>query len=126
MQRYLVALHCVPCQTERLHNVTYLGNVFASATCTICGETLRPRLDTLVADYVRDFQHRLARKPSRMLDVARRHPLSFVFHYLPRGLVNKPREVLAEWETLVRMNTSASRGPADASEQEGRPTSVTR
>jgi hypothetical protein len=126
VQRYLVALHCIPCQTERLHNVTYLGSVFASATCTVCGETLRPRLDTLVTDYVRDFQHRLARKPSRMLDVARRRPLAFMFHYLPRGLVTKPREVLEEWETLVRMNTSSARGTAEASAKEAKPTSVTR
>src|SRR6185312_6070718 len=41
VQRYLVALQCVPCQTERLHNMTYLGNVLASATCTVCGETFR-------------------------------------------------------------------------------------
>jgi len=44
-----------------------------------------------------------------MLDEARHHPLSFVLHYLPRGLVSKPREVLAEWETLVRMNHAAGR-----------------
>ncbi len=109
MQRYLVALQCVPCRTERLHNMTYLGNVLASATCTVCGETLRPRPDVLVANYVRDFEHRLARKPGRMLTEARRHPLSFVLHYLPRGLVSKPREVLAEWETLVRINQDAGR-----------------
>ena len=109
MQRYLVALQCVPCRTERLHNMTYLGNVLASATCTACGETFRPRPDVLVANYVRDFEHRLARKPGRMLTEARRHPLSFVLHYLPRGLVSKPREVLAEWETLVRINQDAGR-----------------
>ena len=32
-----------------------------------------------------------------------------MLHYLPRGLVSKPREVLAEWETLVRMNQDAGR-----------------
>jgi hypothetical protein len=32
-----------------------------------------------------------------------------VLHYLPRGLVSKPREVLAEWETLVRINQDAGR-----------------
>jgi hypothetical protein len=109
VQRYRDALQCLPCRTERLHNVTYLGNVFASATCTVCGETFRPRSEMLVANYVRDFEHRLARKPGRMLSEARHHPLSFVLHYLPRGLVSKPREVLAEWETLVRMNQDASR-----------------
>ena len=109
MQRYQVALQCLPCHAERLHSVTYLGNVFASSTCTVCGETFRPRPDALVANYVRDFEHRLARKPGRMLSEARHHPLSFVLHYLPRGLVSKPREVLAEWETLVRINQDAGR-----------------
>lgn len=111
MQRYQVALQCLPCQTERLHTVTYLGNVFASATCTVCNEAVRPRPDVLVANYVRDFEHRLARKPGRMLSEARHHPLSFVLTYLPRGLVSKPREVLAEWETLVRTTHDASRAP---------------
>ena len=41
-----------------------------------------------------------------MLHHARRRPLFFVFRYLPRGLVSKPREVLAEWEELVRAGTS--------------------
>jgi hypothetical protein len=109
VQRYLVALQCLPCGAERLHNVTYLGNVFASVTCTACGETFRPRSDVLVTNYVRDFEHRLARKPGRMLSEARHHPLSFVMHYLPRGLVSKPREVLAEWETLVRIKQDAER-----------------
>ena len=104
MQRYLVALKCLPCGTERPHTVTYLGNVFASAVCSVCGETVRPRPDVLVAEYVRDFEHRLIRKPGRMLGHARRHPIFFMLHYLPRGLVSKPREVLAEWETLARVN----------------------
>ena len=68
MQRYLTGLRCTRCRTERPHTVTYLGNVFASATCTVCGETFRPRADVLIADYVRDFEHRIARKPGRMLD----------------------------------------------------------
>ena len=104
MQRYLVALECPRCRTERAHTVTYLGSVFASSVCTVCGETVRPRPDILVAEYGRDFEHRLIRKPGRMLHHARRHPVFFVLHYLPRGLVSKPREVLAEWETLARAN----------------------
>jgi len=121
VQRYQVALQCLPCHAERLHSVTYLGNVFASSTCTVCGETFRPRPDALVANYVRDFEHRLARKPGRMLSEARHHPLSFVLHYLPRGLVSKPREVLAEWETLVRMNHDA--GQAHTAPMAGVPAS---
>jgi hypothetical protein len=112
VQRHLVALTCASCGTQRLHSITYLGSVFASATCTVCGESLRPRPEALIADYVRDFELRLLRKPGRMLDQARRHPLSFVFHYLPRGLVNKPREVLREWETLARTNQARERQPA--------------
>lgn len=107
MQRYLTGLRCTHCRTERPHAVTYLGNVFASATCTVCGETFRPRTEVLIADYVRDFEHRIARKPGRMLTHARRHPLFFMFHYLPRGLVSKPREVLREWEVLARSNQAA-------------------
>ena len=83
--------------------------VETAASIVISGETFRPRPDALVANYVRDFEHRLARKPGRMLSEARHHPLSFVLHYLPRGLVSKPREVLAEWETLVRLNQDAGR-----------------
>ena len=111
MQRYLVDLQCVPCRTERLHNLTYLGNVFASAVCTACGETCRPSSEALIASYVRDFERRLVRKPGRMLHRARQHPLSFVFSYLPRGLVSKPREVFKEWETLARARkATVSRG----------------
>ena len=115
MQRYLVALECPHCAAERAHAVTYLGSVFASSVCTVCGTTVRPRPDILVADYVRDFEHRLIRKPGRMLHQARRHPMFFMFHYLPRGLVSKPREVLAEWESLVRVNRSAERPQLEAS-----------
>jgi len=125
MQRYLVALQCIPCGTERLHRVTYLGNVFASAICTVCGETVRPRPDVLVANYVHDFELRLVRKPGRMLTHARRHPLSFVFHYLPRGLVNTPREVFEEWEALARLNASPGRGRA-CEQESGKPTSLAR
>ena len=113
MQKYLVALRCIPCDMERPHHVTYLGNVLASVVCAVCGEALCPRVDVLVADYVRDFEHRLIRKPGRMLTQARRHPLSFVFGYLPRGLMCKPREVLEEWETLVRLNQAAGQTAAD-------------
>ncbi len=111
MQRYVTALRCTRCRTERPHTVTYLGNVFASATCTACGETFRPRAEVLIADYVRDFEHRLARKPGRMLNQARRDPFFFVFHYLPRGLVSKPREVFEEWEVLARTNQEAAHPP---------------
>ena len=110
MQRYLASLRCTRCEVERPHAVTYLGNVFASATCTVCATTFRPRADVLIADYVRDFEHRIARKPGRMLHQARRSPFFFVFHYLPRGLVSKPREVLQEWEVLARSN-QAEHGP---------------
>jgi hypothetical protein len=89
-----------------------VGSVFASATCTTCGESFRPRPEALIAEYVRDFELRLLRKPGRMLDHARRNPLSFVFHYLPRGLVSKPREVFQEWETLARSNRGRQRQPA--------------
>ena len=106
MQRYLTGLRCARCRTDRPHAVTYLGSVLASATCTVCGETFRPRTEALIADYVRDFELRLVRKPGRMLHHARRSPLFFVFRYLPRGLVSKPREVLAEWEELVRAGSS--------------------
>ena len=109
MQRYLVALQCLSCAAERPHTVTYLGNVFASATCTVCGVTVRPRTEVLIADYVRDFELRLVRKPGRMLNRARRHPVTFVLRYLPHGLVSKPREVLQEWETLVRLNAAQTR-----------------
>ena len=78
MQRYLASLRCTRCAVERPHAVTYLGNVFASATCTVCAETFRPRAELL--------------------------------HYLPRGLVSKPREVLQEWEVLARSN-QAEHGP---------------
>jgi hypothetical protein len=104
VQRYLAGLWCTRCRADRPHAVTYIGNVFASATCSACGETFRPRAEVLIADYVRDFEHRIARKPGRMLNQARRHPLFFVFHYLPRGLVSKPREVFREWEVLARSN----------------------
>ena len=114
MQRYLVDLQCLPCRAERLHTVTYLGSVFASVSCTVCGATLRPRPDVLLADYLRDFEHRLVRKPGRMLHHARRHPISFMFYYLPRGLVSKPREVLKEWETLARTNHAATLSSREA------------
>jgi len=62
----------------------------------------------LLANYVRDFELRLVRKPGRMVQQARRRPIFFVFHYLPHGLVNKPREVLKEWEELARSNQAGT------------------
>ena len=114
MQRYLASLRCTRCAAERPHAVTYLGNVFASATCTVCAETFRPRADVLIADYVRDFEHRIARKPGRMLNQSRRSPFFFVYHYLPRGLVSKPREVLQELEVLARSNQAEHGTVTDA------------
>jgi hypothetical protein len=114
VQRYLTSLRCTRCEVERPHAVTYLGNVFASATCTVCAETFRPRAELLIADYVRDFEHRIARKPGRMLNQARRSPFFFVFHYLPRGLVSKPREVLQELEVLARSNQAEHGTVTDA------------
>jgi len=108
MQRYVTDLQCRRCRTDRPHTVTYLGNVLASVSCSVCGTTLRPAPDKLLADYVRDFELRLIRKPGRMLHHARRHPFTFVFHYLPRGLVSKPREVLEEWGTLARTSQEAT------------------
>ena len=52
MQRYLTGLRCTHCRTERPHAVTYLGNVFASATCTVCGETFRPRTEVLILSLI--------------------------------------------------------------------------
>jgi hypothetical protein len=49
-----------------------------------------------------------------MLHHARRHPISFLFYYLPRGLVSKPREVLKEWETLARTNQAATPSSREA------------
>lgn len=111
MQRYLVDLRCASCGAERLHTATYLGNVLASVTCSVCGSTLRPRTEAVIADYVRDFEQRLVRKPGRMLHHARRNPIEFVFHYLPRGLVTKPWEVLEEWEALARLNHTEQAAP---------------
>lgn len=112
MQHYVVDLECTRCRTERRHFLTYLGNVFASAVCTCCGETFRPPSEVLIAEYVRDFERRLIRKPGRMLGHARAHPLIFMFSYLPRGLVCKPREVLAEWGTLARSQQESRRSTA--------------
>jgi hypothetical protein len=108
MQRYETNLQCPRCRMERLHTATYLGTVLASVTCSVCGATLRPAADKLLADYARDFELRLLRKPGRMLHHARRHPISFMFHYLPRGLVSKPREVLEEWGTLARTSQATA------------------
>jgi hypothetical protein len=108
MQRYVTDLQCLRCRTDRLHHVIYLGNVLASVSCSVCGATLRPAQDRLLADYVRDFELRLIRKPGRMLHHARRHPISFMFHYLPRGLVSKPRDILEEWGALARTSQVAA------------------
>ena len=74
----------------------------ASVVCDDCGEALRPRPDVLMAEYVRDFESRLVRKPRRMLSVARQHPLSFVFSYLPRGLISNPGAAREEGEMRAR------------------------
>jgi hypothetical protein len=86
---------------------------------------VRPRPDVLVASYVHDFEQRLARKPGRMITNARRNPVSFIFHYLPRGLVNKPREVFEEWETLAHLSMAARRGAAN-DERAAKPRTVAR
>jgi hypothetical protein len=52
--------------------------------------------------YLRDLEHRVARKPAKMLHRARTHPAEFVLHYLPRGLWYKPGEVPREWAELSR------------------------
>jgi hypothetical protein len=41
-----------------------------------------------------------------MLRHARQHPVEFLFHYLPLGLIRKPGEILREWGVLAR-TTSA-------------------
>jgi hypothetical protein len=107
MQRYVVALQCRRCRSERAHAVTYLGNVIACIACERCGASLGPRPDVLLERYLRDFGHRLADKPGKMLHHAKRHPVEFLLHYLPLGLIRKPGEIIREWEELARRDAQA-------------------
>jgi hypothetical protein len=122
MQRYVVALQCHRCGSERAHAVVYLGTIIACITCSECGTVVAPRPDVLLERYLRDFETRLAGKPGKMLQHARERPVDFVFHYLPLGLIRKPGEILREWKVLVR---ATSAGPSrTAGCAEPRPTRV--
>src|SRR5919197_619872 len=108
MQRYVVALQCRRCGSERAHAVTYLGNVIACIACSRCGTSLGPRPDDLLERYLRDFELRIAGKPGKMLRHARQRPVEFLVHYLPMGLVRKPVEILREWMVLARATSARS------------------
>jgi hypothetical protein len=107
MQRYNVLLHCLHCQREQPHVATYLGNVVASISCSRCPTAFRTPPELLRKQYLRDFELRLARKPGKMLHHAKKHPVEFLFHYMPRGLVHKPAEVFREWGALNRIISTA-------------------
>jgi hypothetical protein len=108
MQRFVVLLQCHRCGNERAHAVTYLGTIIASITCSACGSAIGPRPDVLLERYLRDFELRLAGKPGKMLRHARQHPVEFLFHYLPLGLIRKPGEILREWKVLARTASGGS------------------
>lgn len=108
MQRYVVALQCIHCGSERAHTVTYLGNIISDIACSRCEATLSPRPDDLLERYVRDLELRLAGKPGKMLRHARQRPVEFLLHYLPMGLVRKPVEILREWKVLARATSARS------------------
>jgi hypothetical protein len=101
MDVFLVPFDCLHCNTEELHSVTYLGNVILSITCARCGSTIGPPPKTLVREYIRDFEHRAARKPGRIVEEARQHPVTFPVKYLLRGVICKPGELLREWQAVV-------------------------
>jgi hypothetical protein len=105
MRRYRVPLHCHHCERSVAHSVDYLGNVIASISCTHCLATLRTPPELLRRQYLRDLELRVARKPAKMLHHAKKHPVDFLFHYMPKGLWHKPGEVLREWAELSRGGT---------------------
>src|SRR5687768_8725245 len=111
MHRYLVLLQCRNCGIEQVHSVTYIGHVIASIRCSHCSKTCGPVREVLIHQYVRDFEVRLFQKPGKMMHHAKQHPVDFVFHYLPQGLMCKPFDVLGEWEVLAR--TIATRSLED-------------
>jgi hypothetical protein len=102
MTSYLVLFECRRCGEEQPHTVTYAGNVVSSIACTHCGETVGPSPETLLREYLRDWETRLSRKPRKMMNHALRHPLAFFLYYLPKGVICKPAEIVNEWETIAR------------------------
>ena len=108
MHRYLVPLQCMNCGTEQLHALAYIGHVIATIRCSHCSKTFGPAREDLIGQYVRDFELRLIQKPGKMLHHAGHRPVDFVFHYLAKGLMCKPLEVLSEWEVLARTTSTRS------------------
>ena len=108
MQRYNVLLQCMHCQREQPHVAIYLGNVVASISCSRCSTVCQTPPELLRKQYLRDFELRLARKPGKMLHHAKKHPVEFLFHYMPKGLMHKPAEVFREWGALNRIISAAA------------------
>jgi hypothetical protein len=96
MDVFLARFECLRCRAQELHSVSYVGNIILSIRCERCGSLTGPPPRTLVSQYVKDLEQRAVRKPGRVLEEAREHPLTFPVRYLLPGLIHKPVELLRE------------------------------
>jgi hypothetical protein len=100
MATWTATLKCGYCGREGPHDLDYAGRLLASTHCRACGYTVRHMGEDLRKAYFRDFEQRVASKPSRMFRRLRRHPVKFVLS-LPLKAASKPKKLLEEVRPLI-------------------------
>jgi len=101
MTSQFVTLTCSVCGLEAEHELRYTGRLLHSTVCQACGHIVRHEQRDLQSAYLRDLEHRLVSKPTRLARAAVRDPVGFV-RGLPRALLRQPLKLAADLWTLVR------------------------
>lgn len=88
-------LKCTSCGEDSVHDLLYAGRLLHSSHCTNCGYNIRHGEEDFAEKYLRDLEHRLLTKPSRLARHARHEPIQFALG-LPRSLLRQPGKLARE------------------------------
>lgn len=94
-----VVLACSNCNRETEHEVHYAGRILAHAKCLACGTVMSQSTTELRKNYIKDLEHRIATKPSRLVRRILSDP-KYLFTGIPKAIVEQPKKFLDETREL--------------------------
>ncbi|MEY3407853.1 MAG: hypothetical protein RL038_914 [Actinomycetota bacterium] len=94
-----VVLACSNCNRETEHEVHYAGRILAHAKCLSCGTVMAQSTNELRKNYIKDLEHRIATKPSRLVRRILSDP-KYLFTGMPRAIADQPKKFRDETREL--------------------------